>query len=273
MPTDDLAALEQALQRVSSRKCQSVDEAEDFTSWARLKLLTDGEGILEKFQGRGALSTYLTTVALNLLRDYRISKWGKYRSSAAARRLGTVAVRLETLIVRDGFSLGEAIEILRRNEAVRSSPAELAEMAAQLPARRRMRFESDDELSRVPSLERAEDRVLQSEARDAAAKVEAALAEALSTLSDEDRLILKLRVQDGLSVADVARTLHLDQKPLYRRLERLLGRLRREMEARQVRPEDIESVARWEGAEVRVDYQPPREISPFGPSHRKEGGA
>jgi RNA polymerase sigma factor (sigma-70 family) len=269
----DLPALEQALQKVASRKCLSSDEEEDFVSWARLKVLTDGKGIVEQFRGRGKLSTYLTTVALNLLRDYRISKWGKYRASAVARRLGTVAVRLEILIARDGFGTSEAIEILRRNEAVRSSREQLEEMASQLPIRARPRFESDGDLSCVPAADRSDDGVLRNEAVAAAEKIESALAEALRMLPAEDCLILKLRLEDGLSIADVARTLHLDQKPLYRRTERLLTHLRREMEARQVHAEAIDMVIGRKDVELRVDFGAAREIGPVRPSLRKEGGA
>lgn len=267
--SSDLPVIEPSLQRIASRKCLSPDEAEDFTSWARLKLLSERESVVAKFRGRGRLSTYLTTVALNLLRDYRIEKWGKHRSSAAARRLGTAAVRLETLVVRDGFGLGEAIELMRRNEGVRASVEELEEIAAQLPVRSRVRFESDDGVAALPSTERTDERAFRNEAQETAAKVQAALDGALRTLTPEDRLILKLRVENGFSVADVARTLHLEQKPLYRRLERLLGHLRQEMESREVRREDVDAVVAWEGVEVSVDYRLGREIPPLRPSPRK----
>lgn len=267
--SSDLPLIEPSLQRIASRKCLSPDEAEDFISWARLKLLSERDSVVAKFRGRGRLSTFLTTVALNLLRDYRIEKWGKHRPSAAARRLGTAAVRLETLTVRDGFGLGEAIELMRRNEGVRASVEELEEIAAQLPVRSRVRFESDDAVAALPGTERTDERAFRNEAQETAAKVQAALDGALRTLSPEDRLILKLRVEDGFSVADIARTLHLEQKPLYRRLESLLGRLRQEMESREVRREDVDAVVACEGAEVTVDYRLGREIPPLRPSSRK----
>ena len=58
----------------------------------------------------------------------------------------------------------------------------------------------------------------------------------MRSLSDLDRLILRLRFQDGLAVADIARALHLDQKPLYRRFEELLRRLRAALEAAGIDP-------------------------------------
>ena len=65
-----------------------------------------------------------------------------------------------------------------------------------------------------------------------AATVVQALTGALRSLSAEDRLLIKLRFEDGLRIVEIARRLHQPEKPLYRRLERLLGRLRREFENR-----------------------------------------
>ena len=58
-----------------------------------------------------------------------------------------------------------------------------------------------------------------------------ALTTAVQALGDQDRVILRLRFQDGLAVADIARALHLDQKPLYRRFDALLNQLRAALEA------------------------------------------
>lgn len=266
-----LPLCERVVSALARRRCLSPDEQEDFSSWARLRLVENGEAILGRFKGQSTLSTYLTTVVHNLFRDYRIAKWGKYRPSAAAKRMGTVAVRLEMLVARDGLPLDEAVEILRRNEGVRESVEELEAMAARLPVRAPRRFEGEETLAHLPGGERAEERVLRREAAESAGRVEAALDEGLRTLSPEDRLILKLRVQDGFSVADVARSLHLEQKPLYRRLEQLTARLRQEMEARGVRREDVDQVVEWEEVEVRVDYHLDDESPESRPS-KQEGG-
>lgn len=268
--TSSLCQCERVLTSLARRRCLNRDEEEDFTSWARLRLVENGDAILRRFQGQSTLSTYLTTVVLNLFRDYRIAKWGKYRPSAAAKRLGTVAVRLEMLIVRDGLSFDEAVEVLRRNEGVREEPRELAEIAARLPVRAPRRFEGEEALAVVAASERADERTLAREAAEAARRVQSALDDAMATLSEEDRLILKLHIQDGFSIADVARTLHLEQKPLYRRIEQLESRLREEMEARGVRSEDVRSAIEVDQVEVRVNDGLDRETDDRRPS--QEGG-
>ena len=72
--------------------------------------------------------------------------------------------------------------------------------------------------------------------------IEQALAAALEVLSKEDALLVKMHFIEGLSVADVARSLALPQKPLYRRLDRALALLRRELERRGVTREEYLAV-------------------------------
>ena len=47
----------------------------------------------------------------------------------------------------------------------------------------------------------------------------------MAGLEQEDQLILVLEFEDGRTVAEIAATLRLESKALYRRVERLLGKL------------------------------------------------
>lgn len=68
------------------------------------------------------------------------------------------------------------------------------------------------------------------------------LSEAFATLSPEDRLIVMMREQ--FSVAEIARRFNLEQKPLYRRLERIYASLRSTLKSKGVRREDIADILR-----------------------------
>ena len=70
-------------------------EAEEFCSWALFKLVDADYRILGSWEGRSSFPTFLTVVLVNLLRDYRIHIWGKWRPSAEARRRGPASVLLE----------------------------------------------------------------------------------------------------------------------------------------------------------------------------------
>src|SRR5581483_3150712 len=63
------------------------------------------------------------------------------------------------------------------------------------------------------------------------ARVVAALVRARKRVAPEDQLMLALRFEDGRTVAEVAAMLHVDQKALYRRFDRLLRQLRQALEA------------------------------------------
>jgi len=64
-----------------------------------------------------------------------------------------------------------------------------------------------------------------------AARVEVALRKAMEGLGAQDRLIFALRFHDGRTLVDIAKALRLDQKALYRRVERLLRALHGELKA------------------------------------------
>jgi hypothetical protein len=64
-----------------------------------------------------------------------------------------------------------------------------------------------------------------------AARVEAALKKAMEGLGAQDRLIFSLRFHDGRTLVDIAKALRLDQKVLYRRVERRVRELHAALEA------------------------------------------
>jgi DNA-directed RNA polymerase specialized sigma24 family protein len=55
----------------------------------------------------------------------------------------------------------------------------------------------------------------------------------------EDRLILKMRFWDERKVPDIARTLNMDQKKIYKRLDKLFLTLRRGLEKAGVSKSDV----------------------------------
>lgn len=224
---DHRAVIEQAIVAVCRRHRLSTADAEDFGGAVRLHLIENDYAILRKFQGRSSIKSYLFAVIAHLAQDWRNAKWGKWRPSAEARRLGPVAIQLERLVVRDRLSLDEAHETLRTNFQIQESRAQLTALWTRLPVRAGRLFLSDEALAERPSAAPGPDAPLaQGDAGRAARRTAHALAEALSKLAAQDRLVLKMRFWDDFSVAEIARALWVEQKPLYRRLERLLEGLR-----------------------------------------------
>lgn len=243
----NLELIEQICARQCRRKCCFDADAEDFASLVKLKLIENDYARLRKFLGRSTIKTFLTTVVANQFRDYRNHKWGKWQLSAAARKLGETARQLETLRYRDGYPLREAIGILKTNYRVEESAAELEALAARFPEKTARRFESDDQLAEIAAEDRAEEAVLDHERSELKKKVESALARARAKLEAEDRLILKLRFEDGFTAASISRQLGIPQRRLYSRIEKSLKKLREFLEGEGMNAGDVLQTVGWDG--------------------------
>jgi RNA polymerase sigma factor for flagellar operon FliA len=219
-----LAAIERIAGAICRRHGMAGDDAADFGSWVKLKLVENDYAILGKFRGESSLTTYLTVVIAMLARDYRVQRWGRWRPSAAAKRRGRIAVWLETLVYRDGHRLDQAGEILRTRGETALSNRELATVLSALPVRSPLRplEVGADLLTTIlaPDLSGGDDR----------ACVDETLVAALDRLPIEDNAILRMRFWEGMSIADIARVLGIQQKPLYRRVKRALADVRRYVE-------------------------------------------
>ncbi len=64
----------------------------------------------------------------------------------------------------------------------------------------------------------------------------------IDQLPDEDQLILRLRFDSEMTVAQIARALNLDQQVLYRRLYGKFTMLRKRLEAAGVSADDVTSL-------------------------------
>lgn len=237
-----LPHIERAATHFARKAGFGKEEIEDFVSHVKCKLIEDDYAIIRKFQGKSSVKTYLTVVIRRLFLDHLDHIWGKWRPSAEAERLGPLAVRLERLLHRDGHTLDEAYEILRTNDHLEVTLWELAQLAHKLPSRHpRRQMEGEETLEHRPDegLTPEED-VIDKEKGARRQEILGFLKEAMARLPDEDALLVKMSAE--LKVSQIARNLHLEQKPLYRRLEKILKALREDLEGRGVRPEEIEEI-------------------------------
>jgi RNA polymerase sigma factor (sigma-70 family) len=206
-------------------------DAEDFVGWIQVKLVEDDYAVIRKHRGDATLKTYLATVVVRQFHEWARQRWGRWRVSAKAERLGPPAPQLETLVYRDGLTVQQAGELLRTSEITALSDTGLARLLHELPERAPLRpvqlpaAARDKALADAEAASRADEWITAADADEKRARLAAALTRAMEELSPEDRTIADMHLRDGLSVADVARALHLEQKPLYRRIERLRKQL------------------------------------------------
>ena len=124
---EQLGLIDDIVRFIGRRGHLKGEELEEFHSHAVLKLIDRNYAILRQFKQKSSLRTYLTVVVQRLLLDYHNQRWGKWRPSAKARRLGEEAIYLDRLLSRDGHSAVEAIEILKVNKRVTLSRKRLHE--------------------------------------------------------------------------------------------------------------------------------------------------
>jgi RNA polymerase sigma factor (sigma-70 family) len=235
-PAAILVAQRQWIEKVAAITCRrsSVwgEDAEDFASGVILKIIEDDYAVLRKFRGDSDIRTYLATVVTFRFHEYARERWGRWRHSARAERMGPPARDLEALVHRDGYTLRQAIEVLRTSGRTTASEAELVRLFAELPPREgRPEVVGGEPLDALPAPSRADDAVTAAEVVARCRGVMAVLARVLGRLAPEDRILVRGRFGEGRSVADIARVLGREQAPLYKRSDRLRRELRRDMEA------------------------------------------
>lgn len=225
--------------RTTGRRRHLSTEQEDFAGFVRLRMVEDNYAILRKFQNRSSLKTYLVTVVERLSLDFCVERWGRWRPSAAADRLGPIAVLLERLVNRDGHSLEEALEIIRTNHASALSSRELRAIWAQLPARTRTTEVGEDAAAAVNSGETADLNVEDAERRASIERLERTLRSAFATIPSHDRVLVALRYDQELPMVELARLTGKSVPTLHRHLDRAIKQLRRALTSAGFDPREV----------------------------------
>jgi RNA polymerase sigma factor (sigma-70 family) len=226
-----LPLIEAVTTAIARRRHLSPDDANDLASLVGLKLLENNCAILRRFQGRSSPRAFLATVIERILLDERVRQWGKWRPSAAARRAGPTAILFERLVSRDRLSFEEACSTLQITHRLAVNREQLETLYAGLRVRTRTQTVATEDLAdALLAAEQTEEAATRSDATLRRQQLTLALAAAVERLTDADRLVLRLRFDQGATVARIATIVDMDQRLLYRRLARLMAELKRDME-------------------------------------------
>ena len=196
------------------------------------RLIENDFAVLRAYEWRSGFATFISIVVQRMALDYRIHTWGKWHASAEAKRLGLVAVDLDRLLHRDGRTIDEAFVALSPKHAgvTRESLRAIAERLPERAPRRR-----DVDLGEADSIaatqgEDVEEPLMARDRRSASKRLSILMSEIVAGMPEDDRLILQLRFEGGMAISQIARSLRIDQKLLYRRIENLMRELRRLLE-------------------------------------------
>ena len=247
---EQLPTIERVIGWVCAKRGLRAADAEDFGSIVKMRLIENEYEVLGKWQGRSTMKTYLTTVINRIYLDFQVQRFGKWRPSAEAKRLGPEAQRLEQLMFRDGLSFDEVCEVMLSDPRMRLTRDDLHAIRLKLPTRRSRRGDLHEYEPVRP--EGAAEAVERAERQALADKMFAVIRCSLSRLPARERLFLRLHFQSGMTVADAARALGAgDDKALYRKKEEILKLLRTDLEAEGISRVDAQELLLnldWEAA-------------------------
>ncbi|HEX8254185.1 MAG TPA: hypothetical protein VF846_13655 [Thermoanaerobaculia bacterium] len=224
-----LPLIDTIIGRVCRRSRLSGPDAEDFASAVKLALIDNDYELLRNAAQRSSMAAYLTVVIQRMAVDERMRTFGRWQASAAARRLGEVGILAEVLLLRDRRSVDDALPLIRAVDPS-ITRERLEELAASLPERFGRPRAVDlgaDGVEAVAGGENADALAVANDESRTAARVNRIVAQALGGFPLEDRMLIRFRFGSSMSIADISRILRLPQRPLYRRLEALLARLRK----------------------------------------------
>lgn len=197
---------------------------------------------LRKFEvdGRATFSTWLRAVVRNLCLDWYRKEHGRHRVFASLSRRGVTDQLLFDLVFRRGFSAIEAWEELSRRGIELSFAAveeTICDLRRCLSSRQLWLISSGKAV--VQSLDsegegsyvvEPADPAPDPEALTALRETDRHVAAALASLSDSDRLLVRLRYHEGLTLQQVARLVGLkDAQTADRRLRDIIDHLRKEL--------------------------------------------
>lgn len=236
---DHLDLIDHIVRTTGRRRHLSAAEQEDFGGFVRLRLVDDDYAVLRKFQNRSSLRTYLAAVIERLSLDFCVERWGRWRPSAAAERLGPVAVLLERLVNRDGHTLDEAVEIIVTNPATDWSSRKVRNLWEQLPARIRTSEVSEEAAAGVSAPQTSDTSVDDDERRATIERLERTLQTAFAAIPAQDRVVLGLRFDQDLPMAEIAKLTGVSVPTLHRRLDRTIKDLRHALTAAGFDPREV----------------------------------
>jgi hypothetical protein len=228
---DKRACIEQIIADLSRKHLLAPAETDEFRRVVQRALERHDYELLRAFDGRATWETYLNTVLTREFFVFQTALWGEWRPSAAAMRSGPVAMLLEELVLRDHFSIADAIEWMRTSHRVDQPRRKIGELAIHLglvPSERSALRTGAGSLD-LPAVD---------------PKLQAAVSDALALLSADDRLILELRFREHQPLTRIAKILDLEVRPVQRRIDSIKHVLRESLLTQGVALESVDDLLR-----------------------------
>lgn len=218
------------------------DEADECRSYVYEKIIDNDYQKIREFKGKSSYETYMTTVISRILID-RMRSGGRWRPSQKALRIGKEAVILEELVFRKKYSFEQAYNILTTNHNI-SIERERAYEIITLLQRKRLTSAlprdvelTDDVSDKKVTLPDAA--AINKETSKVKDQLDDIVREMRNLLSNEERLLLRMRFADNIKISEIARVLKKDRDYIDKKLKAILTNFKNEILARNISIDDI----------------------------------
>ena len=211
--------------KVACRRHEILDDqAEEFASHTKLKLIENDYHLIRSFQGKSSFRTYLFTVINRIFIDWLRMMKGRWRPSEYAKRLGQMGIKLEELMARKKLSYQEACYAIKINHGVNIDSREFRKLAdkisKQLSTNPR---QVDIPLEKINNSESTlKDPVIDKNSQEIREKIVSIIKDVSESLEANDKLILKMHFHDNLGISVISRILKQKRHGVDARLKFIL---------------------------------------------------
>lgn len=199
------------------------------------------------FQGKSSFATFLRSVVYRLLEDFSRKKYGRRQPPQWLKRLGGIWLRLYIFLCLERLPLDEAVQ--RGSQMAAAPPAEIEQAAYEIKERIRgcgehqgLEIEFEDcDTEKTADIKTPEVRLDLRQRRQLMAVICGGITKAESSaagtfekmfdfpfdLTSQEKLLLKMRYVEGLSVARMATFLDCSRHQINGKLRRTLQKVRK----------------------------------------------
>ena len=238
----NLSITDEVIKKYCTRHHIVGDEADECNSYVYEKIIENDYQKIREFKGKSSYKTYITVVISRILID-RMRSSGRWRSSQKALKIGKEAVILEELVFRKKYSFEQAYNTLTTNHNI-SIEREKAYEIITLLQRKRLTsaLPRDVELTDDVSDKKVtlpDEAAINKETSKIKGQLDDIVSKMRNLLSNEERLLLRMRFEDNFKISEIARVLKKDRDDIDRKLKAILTKFKEEIVSRNISIDDI----------------------------------
>ena len=238
----NLSITDEIIKKYCYRHNVGGDEADECNSYVYEKIIDNDYQQIREFKGKSSYETYMSTVIFRILID-RMRSSGRWRPSQKALKIGKEAVILEELVFRKKYSFEQAYNILTTNHNI-SIERERAYEIITLLQRKRLTsaLPRDVELTDDVSDKKVtlpDEAAINKETSKIKGQLDYIVTDLRNLLSNEERLLLRMRFEDNIKISEIARVLKKDRDYIDKKLKAILTKFKDEILSRNISIDDI----------------------------------